>query len=530
MGHIDDLPNDVPQAGKGANVTGVTTARVELVYCPLDPDYINTAINQDAVNSYIYGEINEGRGLVFQTNNLDPNAPLKAPLPFVDAMKYNYARVVYGSKPFYYFLELDYRNQNVTQYTRTMDNCTTWGMRLGPSFLERGHLGVAATVNDEFGDNCLEPEPIATGDLIAADVSSWDALGDVDIVVISTIGLTPTQPFRKAAIGQEPYVRIPMEEITHNLGRGTDEVKRIRAHVSGNIDAGLWPFPADPYAYEAGVNLSAAEVEPMNWPWVDGNDAMIPNAPPVAPSTINGVPVEGGVYVYRGFAEYARHMSILAHTPWITAGIQDVYPIPQGLYGDAGAGTSNTPVSLANRDYDATMALIAEGSTLASYKSSVNYSTSAQVNLRDNWRGLFNAGIYKKLNTSQFASVEFTDRNGSAMTIPPEQLRSSNASFSMNRTAMNVGEITAWPDNYPGGSESPIHVGYAMSLPRWDNGRDTAIMRGAASWIANRSIAVWKYLAEARNKAYSKYASQATDGYNTAFNYQAGQILGVKNS
>lgn len=528
MGRITDLPPRVTNAGQGHDYTGEPVEEVIFVSVPMDAGYTHAPLNRAGVDALIATEVAAGRA--WQPTGVRwfyPDVPMQLAISTWDFSQYNYLRVrLPGGRYWYSFVSGSYHNKTTTLVDVKTDAWTTYDWSLGYGAFSRGHAGLAAAQGDTRAREFTESEPVEVGEMEAIQVDMFDLFeGGINVVVVSTTDLATTTPFRPHSLMPEAYVPLPMGDITQNQQRGADEFPKITTHHSGNIPGGgVWPFPLQPYAYDAGVFLPTDEVEPMPWPWVNGNEAQVPSLTPIAPSLINGAPADGGVFVYAGLREFARHMSVLAHTPWIIDGIVSAFVVPAGLFGAPGTTTGASPESLQNRGYDTTMSLVTGAASLAAYKPSVSYSNTVNIPIRSNWRSLYSPGIYTKLVSSQFAAVEFTDRQGSVTSLPVEQLPDTISLTVQRYQYGQSGEAAVSVNGLPSSGESPMFLGWSSTLPEWRNGRDDILGRQASSWLTDRSQRVFSYISEIRDRAYALYSAQAQDGYVTAIHWSAGKI------
>ncbi len=530
MPTLDKTPDAVSGAGLGHNYTNRGNISVVFVQAPLDAEYRNVGLNQGVVDAYIQGRINAGAAFQTTVKGFNPDVAMQITMTMVNARMFNYMRVTLpNGLKWYSFVIPEYLNDTTVKFVPRPDYWTIYQPGIGLGFVRQSHVAVAASQNDAFGDQYLtEPEDIAVGELRALAVDTHNMFsGGYNIAVVSTTALDTASGFRNPPFADEPYERLNLGDINSQLGQHGEDIPNIYTYVAGTISGSTqWPWPNTDASYANGYALSGSDIDPQNWPWVDGTQVKIPRVFGARPSTINNVPASGGVYVYASMASYLRHMSILAHVPWISQGIQTAYIIPAGLYGTPGADTSEGPVAINPTTYQFVEAWTAEGASYASYKQNITYSRSQDVNLRSGWRGLYNAGIYRKLFTSQFSSVELSDRNGSVYSIAPENLRSNDAVIRFERTAMEMGEATAYLPAVGGSSEEPMHIGWSVTMPRFEVGRDASLSVGAASQMARRGMRRWKFITEARNLAYARYGSQAQDGFNTVINRFFGGLMG----
>lgn len=147
-----------------------------------------------------------------QMTYLAQGKPIRIPTPFTKANQYNYLMVENPGRPvnnigfegytpsvfFYFITSIDYIAPNTTQLTLQLDVWTTYYHRInfGRSYLERGHMGIAATDSfDNYGKNWLtQPEGLDMGSehqiirtyrRMLADITN----NDYSVIVTSTVNL-----------------------------------------------------------------------------------------------------------------------------------------------------------------------------------------------------------------------------------------------------------------------------------------------------------------------------------------------------
>lgn len=149
---------------------------------------------------------------ISQMTYLAQGKPIRIPTPFTKANQYNYVMVENPGRPvnnigfegytpsvfFYFITSIDYIAPNTTQLTLQLDVWTTYYQRInfGRSYLERGHMGIAATDSfDNYGKNWLtQPEGLDMGSehqiirtyrRMLADITN----NDYSVIVTSTVNL-----------------------------------------------------------------------------------------------------------------------------------------------------------------------------------------------------------------------------------------------------------------------------------------------------------------------------------------------------
>jgi murein DD-endopeptidase MepM/ murein hydrolase activator NlpD len=186
IGDIPDFPNLPGQRPTVGETPDVSPVPVVLVYAPIDSDGAATPINAAAVDAYISAEITAGRAHSTTVERWSPWGDLQLQLGFKIGSGYNYARFTLadGSK-WYAYLDAEYLNLTDTRYRVSPDDWTTYAPALGYSMVRRGHVAVAASQSDTYGDQfLLEPEPIdappvwgaVNGDALDDALSTWTAV------------------------------------------------------------------------------------------------------------------------------------------------------------------------------------------------------------------------------------------------------------------------------------------------------------------------------------------------------------------
>lgn len=429
MGKITDVPSSVSNAGQNKNYTAPTPVSVVLVNAPLDAGYVNIALNQATVDSYISGEISGGRAAQRSLNMWDPSGPLILDIGLESAVNYNYVRITVGGRKWYAFAAAQYRNLTSSQFDLQIDAWTTYQPSIGYSQVERGHVAVAASQNDTAGNDYLDaPEPISAppvdgvlGATIGdADPSSWKAI----VISANSLNVEQFEPHENAV------VRLTAD--TYN------------DFVQGMNDTYGTAIPGIP------------DVDPT-YPWRDGNTVYVPRVVPVAESTIDGVPAGGGVYVFT-VAGLTQYLSIMQNAPWVTNGISAIHLVPGWSVdgGAAGGSPVTPPTSVSSGLWDTARAI-------PQYVSNVVTHTTGETVLngwRDSFIANYGVGNYRKLVTSQFCSVELS--NGESLTpTHPEFWNGAAISVNLTSEGAHGTNVILRAANYSGplGSEVGVTIG-----------------------------------------------------------------------
>lgn len=167
--------------------------------------------------------------------------PIRIPTPFSVANQFNYVMVENPGKPadmpgfegytpttfFYFITSIDYVAPNTTQLTLQLDVWSTYYSRVkfGRSYLERGHMGVAATdANDNYGRKWLvQPEGLDTGGEHRVMRTYRKTLARVKereyvVVVTSTINLAKATGYGTES---DPKLKMALPSSAEGLPNGT---------------------------------------------------------------------------------------------------------------------------------------------------------------------------------------------------------------------------------------------------------------------------------------------------------------------
>lgn len=185
IGDIPDFPNMPGQRPTPGAPSGVSPVAVVLVSAPLDEAGAATPLNAAAVDTYIAAEIAAGRAYQTTVERWNPWTDLDVSLGYAAAMGYNYARFTLDGRQFYAFVSAVYQNLTTTTLVPTPDDWTTYAPSIGYSTIVRGHVAVAAAVNDPYGNvymTAAEPvdaapvRSVLDASILDAATSSWRVL------------------------------------------------------------------------------------------------------------------------------------------------------------------------------------------------------------------------------------------------------------------------------------------------------------------------------------------------------------------
>lgn len=535
MARVTTIPDSVTNAGQLKDYTGMGPVPFVLVNAPLDSEYRNIARDRGVVDSFIAQEVSAGRAFTDSVDRWNPYSDLLAEIPIGAASKFNYARFQLPNGDYWYsFVSASYKNLTVSAFAVKTDAWTTFNLRLGSSHVVRGHYAVAASQNDTYGDQWLtEPEPIAVGDMEQVAEGTLNVFGGgINVVAVSTTSLDTDIPFVDHQHGVYKYEQLNMRNLMAQQAQGDDEVGQFSTYVSGATPGGDWPSSAVPKNYRGGFDITenGFPEQPLTYPWtreINGERfMMIPNTTHARVSRVNGSPVGGGLYVYHSLEAWAQHAAVLAHIPWVARGIQQVFVVPAGSYGEPGAPAFESPVSLGLKNYADTVALVSAASILPAYKADVDIQSEGASTLVGNFRSSLISGQWRKLATSQFASVLLNDLKGTTATISPERVRSNDLGVSYTRSVYGPGSGMGWLNGVAGMREQPMPISWHATPPSLVSGPADSIGSGASSFAARWGMRVWGWFASLFNNGFKRYGSQAKDGFNTTINQWMNKQVG----
>jgi len=455
-------PGQHPTPGTAPDTAPVA---VVIVTSPLDAEGLYTPVSQAAVDAFIAAEVSAGRAYSATVARWSPWSPLQLPLTLGTARAYNYARCTLpdGSK-WYGYLSADYLNAKDTVFTVTPDDCTTYPYSIGYSTWKFGHVAVAASQSDTYGNLYLDaPEPVDVspeyGQLLA-DLASSD-MADMKAIVLSTNRLD-TNPFRLTTYQE-------------------------------NIDMGAHPFD-EPFA---ATNLIPTYLPRLGYPgyvmpdpliwWRDGDDFYVPNTASSGGSTIDGAPQAAAAYVFT-MGGLRRYLTIMQSAPWVVQGITEIRFVPNWAVdggADSSAGIAGVGVLMLP-----TSAFWAEATGLASAAYTAEIVTNVKnETLLAGWRetvlAAYGASNYRKLITSA-GGTSIALSSGDTMTeFKPEAWLSSG--LEVDQIATTYGGVRVIPIGYGGllGGELGITLEFGGSVTPGQGGSGLAHQHGQASQQAN---------------------------------------------
>lgn len=472
MANIDDVPEAVPNAGQGFNYPDPPRfALIELVNAPLDPDHVNIGANRVAYDTFIDAEIAAGRALVLRDVNLqNPAHDLSVEIEYETALIfYNYGRVTIGNRRWYVFYTPRYLNKSVTIFEADIDEVPSYDWALGYSLIERGHVAVAASSGGDTS-YCLEPEPYTPGALIGYAAYQVDPLGVAAVLVISTTDLTA-----------DPFVEVDAD----SANTATDFITDTQ--VTGEIDAPQPVGDPQPFSYAIG---NGTYDDLFYYPYAAspglsaGNTMYRPAVTGASPSSVDGVPAEGGAYLYDSVAQYIEHMALIAHTPWISDGISRAILVPGGS-GGAGSGDPLTP-------WDHVESTAAGRPT---YHATYSTAQGFDETLAADWTSGLPSDYadWTKLRTGPFSGIQLGDRQGAVLDFDPQSIVGLSAlTLHIEGAYHPQADVVAWIVGALGSaaSNNPMGSPVASELPHYTVGRDGVYGNSAAGISAERSQSI----------------------------------------
>lgn len=473
---IPDFPGFPGQRPTPGADTDVVPLPVVLVTTQLDKEYRNMAFDAAAVDAFIAEEIAAERAWETTAERWNPWSHLQLPIAINDAVKYNYARFTVGDVNWYAFLDAEYLNLTDTLFLVTPDPWVTYGPEIGLSTILRSHVAVAASAAGDIGF-CLEPEDFDPSALVGYSDYQTDPLGTPKVLVISTTDLTA-----------DPFVAVDADEA--NTASSTIP----SAESSGDIEVDITAGTDESFSYAVG-NTGEGYEDPFFYPYAEnaglsgGNTMYRPIAVGATPSTVDGIPAEGGAFLYASIGDAVTHLSKLAHVPWISDGIQRAVLVPGGAVGGL------APVDLSPR-YSVSDTDTSGG---PSYEATYSTALSDTVTLAADWTaGLPGAyAEWTKLRTAPYSNIQLGDRAGSTEDHMPQAIVGlGELQLHFEGVFHPALDVVSWIVGAEGVSDanSPMGVPINAELPSFAVGRDSALAASAAGLAAERSQSIVEML------------------------------------
>lgn len=418
MGHIDDTPESVTDAGQDHDYTNPPPlASLVLVSAPVDATHQNVGASRAAYDAMITAEVTAGRSWSGEIAMYDPRHPLRVQLTYAQASSYNYARLTFQGRIWYLFIDsIEYAALGTSILTTTVDPFPTYpGWALGYSHIERSHAAVAASQSDTYGDQyCLATEPISAPPglgVLSADVLNSDVL-DWTIILISANDLRGNGTVTPFFEHHSEEVLIERAANIAYLAGGAPIVGGGEYLPTGGGDHGYTPEDYD---------------SPYPWHVNGSDDYYVPHVTASPPSSIDGIAQGGGAYKFtlRG---YLKWLSIMQGASWIMEGIVDYRIVPSWAVsggGDSAEAPNGLPPTSPVSPSWATAAAIP---TYAASITTGEYNTTVLGGWRDTYLASVGAQWYRKLITGAFTNIMVGDGDSSTI-YEPELMRTSGVSL-----------------------------------------------------------------------------------------------------
>lgn len=475
MPKIDDLPSSISNAGMEFDYAVWTAGTLlTLANVPWNSDYRDVVRfnNQAALNTYI----TDNAGPVVNIQNVTYAAvgrPVRIPLPFHAAYRYNYIRVTNPAQPiagdtartFYYFItNVRYVAPNTTELEIQLDVWQTFGhdVTFGNCYIERGHFGIA----NEFAD-----ADQGRGYLTVPE--GLDVGGEYQIA--------------------ETYVRTI--GATEHMDAGATFDIMVLTTVSLLSDPGTVDAP----------NLSTAKG-----------------------SRFQGLPNGGEIYWFTDMDSFSEFVSTVAEFPWVSQGIISITAVPNLLefnltYVEI-EWEGLTIRRLIGPGYPSQQIVFQNAEEPGDWKKAVLDQLPVK------YRHL------RKFMTYPYSVVELTTYSGTPLMLKPESISDITINVRMMlHLAPPAPRIAFYPENYndfegnsstsgptvPGGDQAEFldMVTGIMNLPTFsivNNGYLAYLAQNANSIPYQRQSADWSQ-------------QKALSGAETSFD-QAGRQIGLQSS
>lgn len=206
---IEKVPSEVTRAGLDFNYAVWSPGtRIRLCKVAWDSEYRNIVDfgGHEKLKEYLAESARESVE-ISAMSYVRPGAPVKIPIPLTQAYEYNYIHVynpdqpVNGDRPadyFYFIKDCKHIAPNTTEVMVQLDVWQTWGygIRFGYGYVERGHIGIAASDQyDRAGREFLTtPEGFDLGNDYVVDRSytlpmnpTWRGRDKVGYIITTTV-------------------------------------------------------------------------------------------------------------------------------------------------------------------------------------------------------------------------------------------------------------------------------------------------------------------------------------------------------
>lgn len=466
MGRIDDIPLGVTPAGQSFDYPNPPDSIPHVVFVSgnFGPDHEQAAVGHVPYDTFIDAEIAANRAVSFDLIDLDPTEPMRVPLSLSAMLPYNYFRLGIAGYNYYGFCSAKYGTKTVTIMQTRLDPFAMFDWQLGFSMIDRGHVGVATSQGDTYGNlYCTAPEPIEAPPVVgvrSATALSND-ISDYTVMVISANDLTGN-------------------------GSGTPFFQ----HHFDEFDIGQAAGFATSATADTATGAPQITVAEAEYPWLGASGGggtfqlYVPDVTPAPAATIDGVAAGGGVYLFTP-GGWLTYQGAMQGAPWVTGGIVDIRLVP--IWALSGGGSSGSTILLPpTNPLDASWASAAAIPVEQTAVTTGGASFSVLGGWRDSVLGDYGAGIFRKLLTAPYASILIGNGEGGREYRPDEWL--SDAIGGEVLTGALHGEMSArvTPDYNQLGEQEGFDVPLGGTAGRTASGYGRA-----ASNTANTDMGPW---------------------------------------
>lgn len=316
MNEITQVPQSVTSAGHGfsyASWPAGTTVKLANVLWGSDyKDIVEFDSKADFI-SYINGLSSTTSITIPNMTYAKPFQPLKIPIPFNVASKYNYLLV--HNPPFhgnssdvgeyyaYFITSMDMVNPGTTQLTVQLDVWQTYGhdVEFGQAYLERGHLPMHPGYVRDWRDliNLTVPEGLDTGsdyavmrnDRVPMRATDKPGSHSLSVIVVSTVDLIRSG--------------------------GTTENPRLVSASGSQI--GSIPNGADVYFFETGNDFNSMLDALADQPWITQGIISAMLVPALSMGDVTGTTVSRGGTDFKRMTGYNARRVYEVYESWYEA-------------------------------------------------------------------------------------------------------------------------------------------------------------------------------------------------------------------